>query len=71
MRDSDTNYYLFIALQALETAYSENKDLTVAKHLSQAMEALHRVTHKTGKITRGSHQATYDPHEMDEFNSAV
>lgn len=71
MRDTDTNYYLFIALQALETAYSENKDLAVAKHLSQAMEALHRVTHKAGKNTRSSHKATYDPHEMDEFNSAV
>jgi len=53
MRDTDTNYYLFIALQALETAYSENKDLTVAKHLSQAMEALHRVTHKAAKKHAG------------------
>lgn len=71
MRDSDTTYYLFTALQAMETAYSVNKDLTVAKHLSQAMEALHRVTHKAGKNVRTSHQAATDPYEMDEFNSAV
>ncbi len=71
MRYTDITYNLFITLQALEAAYSANKDPAVAKHLSQAMETLHRMTNKTGKNTRTSYQAIYDPHEMDELNSAV
>lgn len=71
MQTTDTSYYLTAALQALESAYSANHDLSVATHLSQAMDALHRVAHQTGTSDRISHLAISDPYEMDEFNSAV
>ena len=71
MGNSDTSYYLTTTLKALEAAYRANHDLSVATHLSQAMDALHRMAHQTDKNGRVSHQTPNDPYEMDEFNSAV
>ena len=71
MRDADTSYYISTALQALQAAYRSNHDLSVATHLSQAMDALHRMAHQASKNGRISHQTANDPYEMDEFNSAV
>lgn len=71
MQNTDTSYYMTTALQALQAAYRANHDLSVATHLSQAMDALQRITHQASKNGRINHQAANDPYEMDEFNSAV
>lgn len=63
----DTNYYVTTALQALQAAHAANHDLSVASHLSQAMDALQQI----GKKGFISHQTSYDPYEIDELNSAV
>lgn len=71
MRDPDSSYYLSTALRAMETAYASNHDTNVATHISQAMDALRRLTYQTGKQSRMYQQAASDPYEMDESNSAV
>ncbi|MDK9716953.1 MAG: hypothetical protein OEL57_03475 [Trichlorobacter sp.] len=71
MGNNDTSYYLTTTLKALEAAYRVNQDLVVATHLSQAMDALHRMAHQSDKSARSSHQTANDPYEMDEYNSAV
>lgn len=71
MYTADAHYYLRTALQALEKAYTGNQDLTVATHISQAMDALHRLAHHAKSDVRAHHGATRDPYEMDEYNSAV
>lgn len=71
MQTTDTNFYLTTALQALEAAHRVNHDLSVATHLSQAMDALHRIAYQAGTNERRINRRPSDPYEMDEFNSAV
>ncbi|MCE1227709.1 MAG: hypothetical protein LWW87_14690 [Geobacteraceae bacterium] len=71
MSTTDASYYITTALQALEAAYRTNNDTNVANHLSQALDALHRLNYQQGKQPRMYRNATSDPYEMDEFNSAV
>jgi len=71
LSDADISYYLTTALQSMEAAYRKNHDMKVATHLSQAMDALHRMADQADKSGTGSHQTDNDPYEMDESNSAV
>lgn len=72
MRDSDLlpRYFISTALQAMEQAHAQNSDMRVASHISRAIAALHELMHQAS-TPRGMGNLPYDPHEMDEFNSAV
>jgi len=71
MHTPDAHYYLHTALQSLEKAYADNRDLTVAAQISHALEALHRLANLSKGDLMTNHHPIHDPYEMDKFNSAV
>lgn len=71
MHISDSSFYVNTAVRALENAYSANQDITVATHISQALDALRRMRYQLEKQPRMHQRAASDPYEMDESNSAI
>lgn len=71
MNGSDhlARYYLSTALQEMEQARSRNRDITVGPHISRAIGALHEFMNQSTHGMNG--HGTFDPYEIDEFNSAV
>ena len=71
MRDLDQSYYLGTALEALESAYACNRDTTVGPHISRAIDAIRSLMHQAASSGDAYKQTSNDPHEMNEFNSAI
>jgi hypothetical protein len=69
--DHLSNYYLATAMYAMEQAYASNRDKSVGSHLSQAIDALHRLTSQAVSSPRLDAQGASDPYEIDDFNSAI
>lgn len=70
MHGSD-RYYVSVALEAMEKAYGQSRDAEVGAHISRAITALHELTHLRTYSEHAGDRSAHDPHEMDEFNSAV
>lgn len=70
MHGSD-RYYASVALEAMGKAYGQCRDVQVAVHISRAIAALHELTHMGTFPGRDGDRPATDPHEMDEFNSAI
>jgi hypothetical protein len=67
----DPRSYADTALHALEQAYAESPDPHTSSLIMTAMEAIRRLTQE---ITRGAvieGGIELDPHELNDFNSAI
>jgi len=69
MNGSD-RYYASVALEAMGKAYGQCRDEQVAVHISRAIAALHELSH-LGTYAEHHGRPENDPHEMNEFNSAI
>jgi|GEM_PF-1135301 len=73
MRDSDLQprYYINAALQAMEQAYANNQDVRVGAQISRVIAALHELKGEVATSRSAHEQPQYDPHEINDFNSAI
>lgn len=67
--DHQSNYYLTLAMEAMERAYDCNRDTAAGPHISRAISALHTLMVATSPWPAGHGES--DPHEINEFNSAI
>lgn len=67
----DPRSYADAALHALEQAYAESPDPHTSSLIMTAMEAIRRLTQEIKSVAVAEGGMQLDPHELNDFNSAV
>jgi len=67
----DPRSYATTALQALERAYAESTDPHTSSLILTAMDAIKRLKQEIKEIATAENGANYDPHELNDLNSAI
>jgi hypothetical protein len=67
----DPRSYADTALQALERAYAESPDPHTSSLIMTAMEAIRRLTQEMKGISTADNGTQFDPHELNDLNSAI
>jgi hypothetical protein len=65
----DPRSYTNVALEALEEAYELNHESHTGSLILKAIEAIRRLKQEINGHSAGA--AEFDPHELNDFNSAI
>ena len=66
-----SGHYLNTALQSMEQAQVHNRDRTAGLHIARAIDALRALQCQVTAVRESSVGTYSDPHELNEFNSAI